>query len=85
MEKAYKESLKPDTIVVVLVHARTDTRWFHDWVYHKAEIRFIKGRLKFDSGKNNAPFPSMLAIYDSGSEERKKKYPWEMEDSDGRT
>jgi transposase len=32
----------------LLAHARTDTRWFHDWVYGKAqEIRFVRGRLKF--------------------------------------
>ena len=47
----------------MLVHARTDTRWFHDWVYGKAELRFVKGRLKFGGSKNSAPFPSMVAIY----------------------
>ena len=50
--------------VVLLAHARTDTRWFHDWVYGKAcEIRFVKGRLKFGNAKTSAPFPSLLAIY----------------------
>jgi site-specific DNA-methyltransferase (adenine-specific) len=49
--------------VVMLIPARTDTRWFHDWIYHKAEIRFIKGRLKFNDGKSAAPFPSMVVIY----------------------
>ena len=48
---------------VMLLPARTDTRWFHDYIYHKAEIRFIKGRLKFGDGKNPAPFPSMVAIF----------------------
>jgi len=54
-------------LVVFLVHARTDTRWFHEHVYHVAdEIRFIKGRLKFehkDGTKQSAPFPSMVVIY----------------------
>ena len=49
--------------VVFLIPARTDTKWFHDLVYGKAEIRFIKGRLKFGDAKDNAPFPSMLVIY----------------------
>jgi site-specific DNA-methyltransferase (adenine-specific) len=62
MKKAYHESLKGAT-VVCLVHSRTDTRWFHNWVYGKAEIRFVKGRLKFGDGKGSAPFPSMIAIY----------------------
>ena len=51
-------------IVVLLAHARTDTRWFHLWVYGKAaEIQFVKGRLRFGDGKNTAPFPSMVAVF----------------------
>jgi phage N-6-adenine-methyltransferase len=50
--------------VVLLAHARTDTRWFHDWVYERAaEIRFVRGRLKFGDGKQSAPFPSLVAIF----------------------
>ena len=48
---------------VCLLPARTDTRWFHDYILNKAEIRFIKGRLKFGESKNSAPFPSMIAIF----------------------
>lgn len=50
-------------VVVMLLPARTDTSRFHDYIYHKSEIRFIRGRLKFWWSKNSAPFPSMLAIY----------------------
>lgn len=63
VEKAYKESQKPNTLVVMLIPARTDTKWFHDYIYGKAEIRFIKGRLKFGGCKNAAPFPSMVVIF----------------------
>lgn len=49
--------------VVMLLPARTDTRWFHDYIYGKAEIRFLRGRLKFGGCKNCAPFPSMVVIY----------------------
>ena len=48
---------------VMLIPARTDTRWFHDYIYNKAEIRFIPGRLKFNSQKNSAPFPSMVVVF----------------------
>jgi hypothetical protein len=49
---------------VFLIPARTDTRWFHDLCLpHAAEIRFIKGRLKFGGAENSAPFPSMLVIF----------------------
>jgi len=49
--------------VVLLIPARTDTTYFHDFIMNRAEIRFIKGRLKFGGGKDPAPFPSMLAIF----------------------
>ena len=62
VKKAYEES-KKGALVVALLPARTDTRWFHRYVYKKAEIRFIKGRLKFKGAKHSAPFPSMLAIW----------------------
>lgn len=48
---------------VALLPARTDTKWFHDYIYNKAEIRFLKGRLKFGNSKNSAPFPSMIVIF----------------------
>ncbi len=51
------------TLVVMLVPARTDTAWFHDHVYGRAEIRFIRGRLKYNDQAQSAPFPSLLAIY----------------------
>ena len=58
-----QNGLKQIWTVVCLVPARTDTKWFHDFVLGKAEIRFIRGRLKFGNSKNSAPFPSMLVIY----------------------
>ena len=62
VQKAYRESCKGCT-VVCLLPARTDTKWFHDYIYNKAEIRFMKGRLKFGQAKNSAPFPSMIVIF----------------------
>lgn len=48
---------------VMLLFAKTDTKWFHNYIYNKAEIRFIRGRLKFGNQENNAPFPSMVVIF----------------------
>ena len=62
VEKAYRESQQDHTLIVLLIPARTDTRYFHDYIYQRSEIRFIKGRLKF-SGKGSAPFPSMIVIF----------------------
>jgi len=50
-------------VTVCLLPARTDTKWFHDYILGKAEIRFIKGRLKFGGSKNSAPFPSMVVVF----------------------
>ncbi len=64
VQKCYEESQKPDTTVVLLIPARTDTAYFHDYIYHKAkEIRFVRGRLKFGGAKCGAPFPSMVVIF----------------------
>lgn len=63
VKKAYEESQKDNTTVVMLIPARTDTIYFHEYIYHKAEVRFIKGRLKFGDAKNAAPFPSMVVIF----------------------
>lgn len=61
-KKCYEEYQQGAT-VVMLVPARTDTRWFWDYIYHKAELRFIKGRLRFGNSTSNAPFPSMIVVY----------------------
>lgn len=53
-------------IVVALLPARTDTRWFHDHIYKKAEVRFLRGRLRFGGNANSAPFPNMIVIFRSG-------------------
>lgn len=50
-------------IAVMLIPARTDTLAFHKYIYNKAEIRFLRGRLKFGGGSNSAPFPSMIVIF----------------------
>ncbi len=48
---------------VMLLPSRTDTRWFHAYIYNKAEIRFVKGRVKFGGAVYNAPFPSMIVVF----------------------
>jgi len=79
VKKAKEESDKGST-VVCLLPARTDTKRFFNYIWdenlHKprerVEIRFVKGRLKFESFGNKtgckyfnnaAPFPSMIVIF----------------------
>ena len=66
VKKAFEEAQKPNTTVVMLIPARTDTKYFHEYIYKKHEIRFIKGRLKFGNSKNSAPFPSMVVVMKKG-------------------
>lgn len=64
--KWVKKAAQSNCTVVMLLPARTDTKWFHDYIYRKAEIRFLKGRLKFGGSQNSAPFPSMVVVFDGG-------------------
>ena len=64
VRRAFLASVSGST-VVMLLPARTDTKWFHDYIYRRnnVEIRFIRGRLKFGGNKNSAPFPSMVVVF----------------------
>lgn len=63
VQKAHEENRRNNNYIVMLLPARTDTKWFHDYILSKAEIRFIRGRLKFGGAKNSAPFPSMVVVF----------------------
>lgn len=60
--KAFTMS-RDGTIVVCLIPARTDTRYWHDYVMKADEVRLVKGRLRFVGGKASAPFPSAVVIF----------------------
>jgi site-specific DNA-methyltransferase (adenine-specific) len=65
IRKAYSESQKQHTRVVMLIPARTDTRYWHDFVMKAKEIHFVKGRLKFGDSTNSAPFPSAVVVFEN--------------------
>jgi site-specific DNA-methyltransferase (adenine-specific) len=60
--KAYRESLRGVTSVLLLPSS-TDTAWFYDWVLPFAEIRFVRGRIRFVGQDNPAPFGSVVCIF----------------------
>lgn len=62
VEKAYRESLSGAT-TVMLIPARTNTNWFHDFCLSKAEVRFVRGRPKFGGAKHGLPQPLCLVIF----------------------
>ncbi len=67
VEKAYHE-WKLGAKIVMLIPARTDTSYFHDYIYGKAKVIFIRGRIRFVDPEKNvyapAPFPSMIVIFE---------------------
>ena len=63
VKKAYNEVMGGGaSSVVLLLPARTDTAWYHDYC-SKGIVLFLRGRLKFGNAKNSAPFPSMIVIF----------------------
>lgn len=65
VRKAYWEALQNGATCVLLLAARTDTSWFHDYC-SRGLIGFLRGRLKFKGAKNSAPFPSMIVVFGDG-------------------
>jgi len=63
VRKAYEEGQKSATTVVMLIPARTDTKYWHDYVMKADEIRFVRGRIKFGDETNSAPFPSAVIVF----------------------
>jgi phage N-6-adenine-methyltransferase len=63
IKKAYQETQKPDCTVVMLIPARTNTRWWHDYCMQAAEIRFLNGRPKFGDAKHGLPQPLALIVF----------------------
>jgi len=65
VKKCYEEGVEC-VPVVMLIPARTDTRYWHDYIMKASEIRFIKGRLKFVGAPSAAPFPSVVVVWRPG-------------------
>ena len=55
----------------MLMNTITDTKAFHEFIYGQAEIRFVKGRVKFIDPTNPgklapSPKPSMIVVFRGG-------------------
>lgn len=70
IKKSYQESRKENTKVVLLIPARTDTQYWHQYVMKADEVYFIKGRLKFGDSTNSAPFPSAVVVFDGSNHQQ---------------
>jgi len=70
IKKGYIESQKKNTRVVMLIPARPDTKYWHEYVMKASEVYFVKGRLKFGDSQNSAPFPSAVVVFDGGNQQQ---------------
>jgi site-specific DNA-methyltransferase (adenine-specific) len=61
VEKACEE--RKHAVIVALLPVSTSARWWHKYVDHKAIVRYIQGRVKFEGAESTAPFSSAIAIY----------------------
>ncbi len=61
VQKAF-ETAAAGSLVVCLLPARTDTHWWHTYVT-RGEVRFLRGRLRFEGGAHCAPFPSAVVVF----------------------
>ena len=64
IRKGFESSQTEGTRVVMLIPARTDTKYWHKYVMQASEIHLVKGRLKFGDSENSAPFPSAVVVFD---------------------
>jgi site-specific DNA-methyltransferase (adenine-specific) len=63
-----KKAAESKAVTVMLLFARTDTTWFHEYVLEnpRAEVRFVRGRIRFVGAKDRAPIPSMIVVFRNG-------------------
>ena len=61
--KWVEKAARSNATVVMLMPARTDTKWFHDYCLPYGKIEFLRGRLRFGGCTENAPFPSMIVVF----------------------
>jgi phage N-6-adenine-methyltransferase len=77
VKKAYEESF--NNTVVLLIPARTDTSYWHDYIFPYAEeVRFIRGRLKFGGSDKEAPFPSAVVVFKNSLSEGEINSLWKV-------
>jgi phage N-6-adenine-methyltransferase len=69
IEKAYNDcQININLTVVMLIPARTNTRWFAKFCMKAAEVRFVCGRPKFGDSKHGLPQPLILLVFKKTNE-----------------
>jgi phage N-6-adenine-methyltransferase len=66
VKKAWESAQTTAEVVVLLLPARTDTRWWHDYCA-LGDVEFLRGRVRFGGAASGAPFPSAVVVFRNGA------------------
>ena len=67
VQKAYEQGQKVGCSVAVLIPARTNTKWWHQYCMKAKEILFVDGRPIFGDAKYGLPQPLAIVFFDGSS------------------
>ena len=85
IKKSFLESQKENCMVAILIPARTNTSWWHDYCMKAETIYFIKGRPRFIERKEGFPQPckhglpqplAVIIFKRTDKEPKLKSYLW---------
>jgi len=68
VKRAFEQSRKKNCVVVMLIPARTNTIWWHEYIMRAKEIRLIRGRPKFKGNIHGLPWPLAIIVFCEESE-----------------
>ncbi len=79
MKKAFESALS-GALVVALVPNRSNAPWWHDYVMHADEIRFIRKKVPFVGTKKGVPFfGSVIVVFRrKGTRQKPAVSSWEQ-------
>ena len=71
VRKAYEDSEKYHSTIVMLILVKSNTNWWRDYVMKAKEVRFINQKLQFKNTEQGLRFPACIVIFNPHKEEIK--------------
>ncbi len=62
-----KKASESDATVVMLIPARTNTKWWHKYCLTASSVIFLEGRPKFGGAKHGLPQPLAIIVFDKNN------------------
>jgi site-specific DNA-methyltransferase (adenine-specific) len=73
VSKCYYEYTLYNATVILLIPARTDTKYFQEYCLRCTSLGFVEGRLTFGNCESPAPFPSVIVVFDPKEKDKTQK------------